>query len=1075
MKPHYSKTNRPLLLAGKTPIRSGAGTIILLTGFFALSLSEGSAVTYYVDSIAGAETNDGTTPDTPWQSLTATSKVNTVEFQPGDQVLFKRGSSWSGTFMPKGAGSSTAPLVFDAYGPATDAPPLIVGSGGAAIRLWNKRFVTVQNFELTNPGPSPGTRNGVHLIFSNSGSYPGVKIRNNEIHDVVGYTTRGGGANYSTGAVYIEFPSGTAAVSDLLIEGNYIHDTQCIGIQIKPGSFMAGKPEHWIKRLVVRGNLLETTGGDHILVQGADAPLIEYNAGYDAGVLAAPNADLWIAGMWVCYFTRDSLFQFNEAARTANQFMGGLTGGDSQAFDVDYGTEGKHVFQYNYTHDNAGGALLMMPPTPNPKGGSYPPAAKTIIYRYNISVNDDRTSMSGRQVNLETAPGINSAHIHNNVFFNNRPLGFKVSDTAAEYYTNNIFHAAVASYGSQPRFTHNCYYGHIPVVNDPAKVLADPKFIGPLPVAGTTVPDSFVSTNPGDWTNVTTANNGFKLQPDSPCINAGKVIPTSTGGRDFWNTPLYSGAPDIGAQEVVGGAAKAPEAVVFVDNPNIAPLSYSAPGQWTFHTNKPNYDNSTVTVGNTVNSWVQCDFTGSNVTFVSVRGPDCGIVNISIDGAPPTAVDLYWPAKLYRQEVFQTTGLSPGPHTIRITIAGKNPASLSTSVMVDYFQVLPGSPPAPEATVAADDTTGKFNGTWAATSSDQKSYLKTLHTSGTVGDSFEFTFTGTGVRLYGPRSNARGDLDVTVNGVTTRATSYTPGNWTEQASRLYEINGLPHGSYTLHGVVSIKNPNSNGNEVGIDLIETLTGGPGAPATPGNTSGAGKTVVAPKPIDAEIASSVAADDPVVLTINQEPVSAREYRLVMQRRIAAVHGLFMKVQKQDDHQAYWSAASGPNGPLAKLRGLVLEELIRIKVAQRLAKAGGLTNDTTFQAFHRSFEAENSRRSEAKKAGEILYGPEHYRLSAYYYTRLRDLEYRLKEVMAAELAGKVTDAEIARYYTDHRGAFGKKTLPEMRQRIAGVLSAQRVEAQLERLRSEAKVKIEESILAPITPRSGEPVAGR
>jgi hypothetical protein len=576
---------------------------------------------------------------------------------------------------------------------------------------------------------------------------------------------------------------------------------------------------------------LETTGGDHILIQSANGPLIEYNAGYDAGILAAPNADLWIAGMWVGYYTQNSLFQFNEVARTANQFVGGLTGGDSQAFDVDYGTVGNHVFQYNYTHDNAGGALLMMPPSPNPSGGTYPPAVKTIIYRYNISANDDRTGYGGRQINLETAPGVNSAHIYNNVFYNNRPLGFKVSDTSAEYYTNNIFYTGQAQYGSRPRFTNNCYYGHNPQVNDPYKVLADPRFAGPLPAAGVQIADAVVSTDPGGWANAAAAASIFKLQAGSPCINAGKSIssPVSNGGRDFWNNPLYAGAPDIGAHEVAGGVGAVPGAVTFIDNPNAAPVSYSAPlSNWTFHTNKPDYDNSTVAVASAVNSWVECGFTGTNITLVGVRAPDCGIVNFSIDGGPPTPVDLYWPAKLYRQEVFQKTGLSNGPHTLRATIAGKNAASLSSGFLVDYFQVLPGNPPAPAAVAAADSASGAYSGAWTSTAADANSYLKTLHTSSTVGDSFDFTFTGTGVRLYGPRSNARGDLSLTVNGVTKLASSYTPGNWPETASRLFEVNGLPQGTYTLHGVVAPKNPNSTGNAVSIDLIEALAGGVTAP-------------------------------------------------------------------------------------------------------------------------------------------------------------------------------------------------------------------------------------------------------
>lgn len=1105
----YPPKNPPVLSSGKPRTRSGARAFILLAGFFAASLSDATAATYYIDSIAGAEANDGTTPVTPWKSLAADSKVNTVTFQPGDEVLFKRGAHWSGTFIPKGSGTAGNPIVFGAYGPPESPAPLIVGAGGAAIRLWNKSHVTIRDFELTNPGATAGTRNGIHIAYSSAGIFSGLKILNNEIHDVHGYTTRGGGANYSTGAIYLEFPGGTATslLNDILIEGNYIHDTRCIGIQLKPAAFMTNQPDRWIKKLVIRGNLFETTGADHILVQGADAPLIEYNAGYDCGILAAPNADLWIAGMWVCYFTRDSLFQFNEVARTRNQFVGGLVGGDSQAFDVDYGTIGNHVFQYNYTHDNAGGVLLMMPPPGKASGGHHAPVEKTVVYRYNISVNDDRTTLSGRQLSLFTAPGINSGHIYNNVFFNNLPLGFRTSDSVAEYYTNNIFHAALAGYGTQPRFSHNLYSGHQPRVNDAYKIVADPKFVGPLPATDALTTSTFVAVDPASWADVTEVNKIFQLQPGSPAINRGKPVTATfpNGGRDFWGNPLYSGAPDIGAHEVPNGAGPAAAAVTFIDNVNAAPLTYSTPiSNWTFHTDKPNYDNSTVAATSTVGSSVQVAFTGTNLTFVSSIGPDAGLIEISIDGGAPVPVDLYWPAKLYRQEVFQATGLAPGKHTLKVTLTGKNPASSASGLLVDYFYVLPVSPPAPPTVVRIDDAAGTFTGTWTPPSKEPEKYFnKTLRSSSTVGDSFEFTFTGTGVRIYGPRSNARGNFTVTVNGITRAVTSYTPGSFIEPAARLVEINGLPQGTHKLRGVITAKDPDSSGNAVGIDFIEAVTSIPARPVAPKKprlrrqprrprlhrVCPGNKPALCPFSLarfvsksrlllaaalclgaPAAHAADTAPAEPPVMTVNGEPVSAREYRLVMQRHTAAIYGQFSRDKKLEDHPAYWSPDSGPEGPLAKLRELTASELVKIKVSQLLARQYGLVSDISFEAFLQKRETENARRATAVQTGQVIYGPQHYRLSAYYYIQLRDLEFQLKQTMTREFAGKITDTEIQRTYTENEATLGKKPLPEIRLGIIEMLSERKASAQLERLRTEATVKIDAAQLAQITPRPAD-----
>ncbi|MDF3059003.1 MAG: hypothetical protein K0R17_3218, partial [Rariglobus sp.] len=302
------------------------------------------ATDYYVDSVAGLDSNNGTSVSTPWKTLT---KVNGITFLPGDNVLFKRGSAWTGTLTPKGSGNSTSRLVFDAYG--TGPAPIIDGAGASnAVMLWSKNYFTFQNFNVTNTATNEGYRAGIRLAFVGAASPAGVttfrsvKLLNNEIHHVAGSTNRDA-ALYDTGAIYIEFSDYQGAqtyVDDLLIEGNDLHNNRCIGINLKPAGNYNGRQDLWCTNLVIRGNVSDQAGADHILVQGANGPLIEYNAGYDGGLIGAGYR--YIAGMWTCYFTRETLFQFNEVARTRNEYVNG-EGGDSEAFDVDYGTYDNHT------------------------------------------------------------------------------------------------------------------------------------------------------------------------------------------------------------------------------------------------------------------------------------------------------------------------------------------------------------------------------------------------------------------------------------------------------------------------------------------------------------------------------------------------------------------------------------------------------------------------------------------------------------------------------------------------------------------------------------------------------------
>ena len=788
--------------------------------FFSLLAGAGRATTYYVDSVAGAESNNGTSAATPWQSLAANSKINTTTFLPGDSILFKRGSSWTGTFHILGNGSIAAPLVVDAYG--TGAAPVISGGGAAyAIYGYNKQYLTIQNLDISNDSTTAGNRDGIRLEYGSAGFYSGVKILNNDIHNVRARTDTSLNA-YSNAAIYIKINDNSvgAQLDSFLIQGNDIHDTRCAGIYQKAPAYYGGNPQFWATNLVIRDNVLDQTGADHISINGAKAPLIEYNAGYDCGVNSEGYA--FMAGMWSAYFCQDALFQYNEVARMRNPAS--PVDGDCQAFDVDLGAVGTNIFQYNYTHDNAGGILIMMPES----------LAKTVIYRYNLSVDDDRRTNSGSQWPMYPVAGVNSAYVYNNVFYTTLTSGYKIKDSPVNFY-NNIFVAPAAIYPGKPVFSNNCYFGHTADVNDPYKVVADPKFVGPLPA--TSGADGYTSATTGV----------FKLQANSPCINWGKSItaPVGNGGLDFWGNPLYAGgSADIGAHEVVGGSNLPPSAVIFTDDAPSASVVYTGTS-WT-HTSDPLFYNSTRSDAITVGDSVQFGFTGTNMSIFGRKGPALGKISVSVDGGPAVTIDCYWAIDLWHKELFRASNLNYGAHTVRMTVALKNSSSTYNRIVLDYFQQMPGDLASlPLSTPFDLPANGTYTGTWSYTPSDYtKFYGGTRAASSTVGDSVSFTFTGNGVRLYGSQASTLGKLSITIDGgPATLVNCFGPGlsiNF-DYLTKLYEINGLSSGSHTLVATVATKDPLSSGNGVSLDLFEVLTGGPPNDVIMDNTDTTGVTI------------------------------------------------------------------------------------------------------------------------------------------------------------------------------------------------------------------------------------------
>ncbi|MBU3714435.1 MAG: hypothetical protein FGM46_05745, partial [Ferruginibacter sp.] len=154
---------------------------LLILSFFA------KATDYYV-STSGNNANNGTSPNTSWQTL---SKVQTVcnngTIVAGDRVLFKKGDIFTGTLLVSNiwgysakSGTASNPIVFSTYG-SGNKPIFLYPSGGttSAENRILMRFVGVSNYVIdgfnftdlvypTNDKKSPANC-GVPLYIGASG------------------------------------------------------------------------------------------------------------------------------------------------------------------------------------------------------------------------------------------------------------------------------------------------------------------------------------------------------------------------------------------------------------------------------------------------------------------------------------------------------------------------------------------------------------------------------------------------------------------------------------------------------------------------------------------------------------------------------------------------------------------------------------------------------------------------------------------------------------------------------------------------------------------------------------------
>jgi hypothetical protein len=106
--------------------------------------ASGGGTVYYVDAIAGADSNNGTSTGTAWKTL---SKVTAASFSPGDVIAFKRGQTFIGSATLAEAGTASKPIIATAYG--SGAQPILTNPGGLNMLVLNAAHTQVKNLAFT--------------------------------------------------------------------------------------------------------------------------------------------------------------------------------------------------------------------------------------------------------------------------------------------------------------------------------------------------------------------------------------------------------------------------------------------------------------------------------------------------------------------------------------------------------------------------------------------------------------------------------------------------------------------------------------------------------------------------------------------------------------------------------------------------------------------------------------------------------------------------------------------------------------------------------------------------------------
>ncbi len=503
---------------------------VLYIGLILLLINCASASNYYVKN-GGNDNADGLSDETAWSTI---SKVKSFNFQPGDMILFKRGSSWSDTLTLSRSGSSGNPIIIKDYG--TGNYPGFTGSTG--ILSQDIDYITVDSLRFTGFSYA-----GISLIDSSE-----WVIRNSVFENAAGMGIRinpkvnGGGCNnidvikstfsHVDNGIYTSYwSSGGTAIDRLdgLFVDDSVFDHVRNGLQfwVQKGDATIDQPyDYYYSDMHQRGrrtrnvqlinnNFSDTTGYAFDLNVWGGENLVSGNRLINIGSGSANINAMQIGHS-------DNLIIENNYI---NGVRSGSTG-DGHAIILDHNPRGS-------TENDCDGVIVRGNYITNVfTPGGYPSAIKiwdaknSKIYN-NILVNNYQgfsCSKSGNTGNLFYGNTIVGSETNSVQFNNEFPSSvWKNNILVGGDYAFNVIQGA-----AYPTEDHNLYFDNAWTngnqLKDGTSIYADPEFFN-------------------------SQNDDFRLAQGSPAVDAGTAV-GSEYNTDYFGTPRPQGPGwDIGAIE----------------------------------------------------------------------------------------------------------------------------------------------------------------------------------------------------------------------------------------------------------------------------------------------------------------------------------------------------------------------------------------------------------------------------------------------------------------------------------------------------------------------------------------------
>ena len=570
-----------------------------------------TGTTYYVDSIGGKDSNDGTSESKAFKTL---DKVNDLSLEPGDTVLLKKGSVFEDQalkFTKEDSGTAEAPVKISTYGEG-EKPKINTNGHGqwelnygnrldnvnhkwkgtvsSSILIEDTEYLEIEGLELTNDRKSETDteqgkayndayamdRTGVAGVAKDNGTVDHIVLNDLYIHDVTGNVYN---KHMTNGGIYFivakptnEGETGIARYNDVQIRNCSLNKVNRWGIAVgytyQWGQFETGElpdatmAKYGSSNVVIENNYLNHVGGDAITTMYLDRPLIQYNVSENAAeqinttdyVQQQPRLDAngKEIGKQDIGAGRVAAgiwpWKCKNAIFQYNECFKTLNAASGNGDGQPWDADYGDGTNYQYNYSHGNTASTIMF-----CGGN----SVNNTFRYNISQNEDMGP-------LDPAGNSGNCQVYNNTFYIKDGLNTiwhrSHGNGGPVDMENNIFYFAGNTQATvnnwnpngNKTFSNNLFYNVSTYPDDANAVKVN---------AGTDV-----LVNPGSGPKAVaedraarkhedptkeTVFDGYKLAENSPAINKGKVVVDRNGytiDHDFFGHAITA-VPEIGAAE----------------------------------------------------------------------------------------------------------------------------------------------------------------------------------------------------------------------------------------------------------------------------------------------------------------------------------------------------------------------------------------------------------------------------------------------------------------------------------------------------------------------------------------------